>query len=165
MHLIIIMVAVLSLTVPMTVRKETEGIRIADADNLSLILDFGNGTLSSYEELQGSTVLNVTEEVVDIEYEWYGNMAFVTSIASVANDPELGLWWQYWVNGDIGSVAANHYSVDHGDTIEWRFGPAETTATTTTTPGEIDRSLLFGLPLVGLAAVVFLIVLRLSVRK
>ncbi|TFF92245.1 DUF4430 domain-containing protein [Candidatus Thorarchaeota archaeon] len=164
-NLVLPLVILLTSVVPLIAPVETERVGAADIESVSLLLDFGNGTVNTYEGLYGTTVLNVTESVVDVEIRWYGDLAFVTSIAGVGNNPDLGLWWQYWVNGDLGSVAANQYSLQDGDTVEWRFGPTETVTTTSTMPEGIDASLLFGLPIVGLVAVAFLIGLRVSSRK
>ena len=46
----------------------------------------------------------------------------VTSIGHDVNG-DGGRWWQYWVNGVYGSVAATHAFLNDGDSIEWRFAP------------------------------------------
>lgn len=152
------LLVVLIISIPVKDVRRNGFAASANGDNVSLSIDFGNGTLSAYDNLQGSTVLNVTESVVAVEYEWYGDLVFVTSIANVSNDADQGLWWQYWVNGEIGSVAANQYTVEKGDLIEWRLGPTEVP------PAETDWSLLIGLSIVLAAALLFLILLRLSSR-
>ncbi|NOR38905.1 MAG: DUF4430 domain-containing protein [Candidatus Thorarchaeota archaeon] len=90
------------------------------ATSLSLILDFGNGTVLDFYDLEGTNVLNVTESVTEVEMVWYGDLVFVTSIAGVSNNESGGLWWQYWVNDELGPVAANKYQVQDGDAISWR---------------------------------------------
>lgn len=157
--LAIALLVVLIISIPVTDGKRNRCAAPANGNNVNLKLDFGNGTSISYDNLEGSTVLNVTESVVAVEYEWYGDLVFVTSIANVSNDADQGLWWQYWVNGEVGSVAANQYTVEDGDLIEWRLGPTEAP------PAETDWSLLIGLSIVGAAAFLFLILLRLSSRE
>ncbi len=100
------------------------------AVGVSLQIDFGNGTVSTYQSLDGTDVLNVTMKVALVEVTWYGSMAFVRSIADVENNPSAGKWWQYWVNGNLGGVAANLYSLVDSDTVVWKltgsaFGTSE----------------------------------------
>jgi len=91
------------------------------ATNISLQIDFGNGTVLNHQALTGSNVLDTTESVLSVEVSWYGNMAFVESIVGVVNNQVEGRWWQYWVNGELGPVAANAYQVSDGDSIVWLY--------------------------------------------
>ncbi len=91
------------------------------ATNISLQIDFGNGTVLTHQGLTGSDVLSITESVLSVEVSWYGEMAFVESIAGVANNQVEGRWWQYWVNGELGPVAANTYEVGDDDSIAWIY--------------------------------------------
>ncbi len=93
----------------------------ASSTNISLQIDFGNGTVLNHQGLIGSNVLEITESVFSVGVSWYGNMAFVESIAGVANSQVESRWWQYWVNGELGPVAANAYQVDDGDSIVWLY--------------------------------------------
>jgi len=93
----------------------------AAAVGMSLEIDFGNGTSLTYHNLNGSDVLNVTMKVTLVEVTWYGNMAFVTSIGGVESDQSAGKWWQYWVNGNLGGVAANLYPLTDSDTVVWKL--------------------------------------------
>ncbi|MHA2378326.1 MAG: DUF4430 domain-containing protein [Candidatus Thorarchaeota archaeon] len=93
----------------------------ASATNISLQVDFGNGTVLNHQGLTGSDVLALTESVFSVEVSWYGNLAFLESIAGVANDQNEGRWWQYWVSGELGAVAANAYEVQDGDSVVWRY--------------------------------------------
>ncbi len=95
------------------------------ATDLSLQLDFGNGTVLDFHDVEGTNVLNVTESVTEVEVVWYGDLVFVTSIAGTSNNESAGLWWQYWVNDELGPVAANKYQVQDGDAISWRRIPPE----------------------------------------
>lgn len=93
----------------------------ASATNISLQIDFGNGTVVNHQGLTGSDVLGITESVLSVGVSWYGNMAFVESIAGVVNNQGEGRWWQYWVNGELGPVAANAYLVSDSDSIVWLY--------------------------------------------
>ena len=97
----------------------------ASATNISLEIDFGNGTVLNHQGLTGLNVLDTTESILTVEVTWYGNMAFVESIAGVANNQVEGRWWQYWVNGELGPVAANANQVSDGDSIVWSFTGSE----------------------------------------
>jgi len=99
------------------------------ATDLSLQLDFGNGTILDFHNVEGTNVLNVTESVCEVEVIWYGDLVFVTSIAGVSNNESAGLWWQYWVNDELGPVAANKYQVQDGDDISWKRILPETEST------------------------------------
>ena len=90
------------------------------ATGVSLHLDFGNGTVLDFHDIEGTNVLNVTESVTEVGVLWYGDLVFVTSIAGVSNNESAGLWWQYWVNDELGPVAANKYQVQNGDSVYWR---------------------------------------------
>jgi hypothetical protein len=99
------------------------------ATGLSLHLDFGNGTVLDFQDVEGTNVLNMTESVTEVEVIWYGDLVFVTSIAGTSNNESAGLWWQYWVNDELGPVAANKYQVQDDDTVSWKRIPPEMEST------------------------------------
>lgn len=45
---------------------------------------------------------------------------FVTAINGSANG-EGGRFWEYWVNGVYGKVAADHQGLQDGDVVLWKF--------------------------------------------
>ena len=45
---------------------------------------------------------------------------FVTGINGSRNG-EAGRYWQYWVNGVYGAVAADHQGLQDGDTVLWSY--------------------------------------------
>jgi len=131
------------------------------ATDITLVIDFGNGTRMEFTGLEGDTVLNVTQSAVEVEVEWYGDLVFVTSIAGVSNDPEHNLWWQYWVNGELGPVAVNKYHLNNGDVVEWRL-PGHSTSTSSTGPTYApvaDPSLTIGTLSVAVFGLSFLVLL------
>lgn len=95
------------------------------ATGLSLHVDFGNGTVLDFHDVEGTNVLNMTESITEVEVIWYGDLVFVTSIAGTSNNESAGLWWQYWVNDELGPVAANKYQVHDGDVVSWKRIPPE----------------------------------------
>ncbi len=113
------------------------------AFGIGVVIDYGNGTVRSYDNVTADNVLSATMTVADVEVAWYGNLAFVTAIDGVANDGDRDLWWQYWVNGDYASVAANKYSLNDSDTIEWVRGPSQQGTQPTGTGSSPDPMLLW----------------------
>ena len=88
------------------------------AIGITLEIDFGNETIITFTDLNGTDVLSVTESVIVVDFEWRGDLVFVNAIGGVSNNG--GLWWQYWVNNEYGPVAANKYVPSDGDSISWK---------------------------------------------
>ncbi len=128
----------------------------------SLEIDFGNGTTVSFADVNGTNVLNATASVADVVVQWYGNLAYVIEIDSVHNDPVLGLYWQYWVNGHFASLAANLMPVSNGDSIVWR---RVSSSFTEPTPTQVDSGLVLGTLLIAISGPAFLGVLFVITRR
>jgi hypothetical protein len=92
------------------------------ADEISITIDYGNQTTRNMNNLTGANVLEITQMVANVEfyYDTWG-FAFVTEIDGLANSPQEDSYWQYWVNGEYASTAANTYLVQSGDTIVWLY--------------------------------------------
>ena len=81
------------------------------------------------ENNKGSTVFSELisygkKNNIEIKYNNnYKYGVFIESIGGVQNGAE-GRYWQYYVNGILGSVAADKKSLKKGDMIEWRFEKA-----------------------------------------
>jgi hypothetical protein len=105
-----------------------------NANDVSLQIDYGNGTTDIFDEVAGSNVLEVTESVAAVLADWTGDLAFVFSINGVSSKQRTGQWWQYWVNGEYASVAANLYVVQDYDTIIWKFIDSQVEPPTATEP-------------------------------
>jgi hypothetical protein len=126
------------------------------SSGIAISIDFGNLTDTSYAGISAANVLNATQSIAQVELKWYGDLAFVVSIDGVSNNPSAGLWWQYWVNGELGSVAANKYQLQDNDSIQWR---RDLSHFNSDEGGQFDYSLLFGASILGVFALVFLGVL------
>jgi len=50
---------------------------ILAAEGITLTVDFGNGTIREYTNLNGTTVLEITSSVLDVEVEWFGLFAYI----------------------------------------------------------------------------------------
>ncbi len=74
---------------------------------------------------KGSTLLDVTAQVADVNYTVYPGMgAFVQAINGVVNsDPYYWMWWTWtnWGGWQEGPVAADRYVVADGETLFWYF--------------------------------------------
>jgi hypothetical protein len=126
------------------------------AEGITLEIDFGNDTVLTFTNLNGTNALDVTESVVSVEKEWYGDLVYVTSIAGVPNDAENGWFWQYWVNNELAPIAANKYNLEENDIVSWRRLSEEGTTTTSYTSQDFDISLLAWAGLLTILGVSFL---------
>lgn len=126
------------------------------ATDITIIIDFGNGSIRQYTEVYGSDVLNVTESILEVEMYWIGDLAYMTAIDGVANNPNDGLFWQYWVNGELGPVAVNKYQLNDGDILEWK---RQASAFGEPNPQYEDPSLVVGIIGVSLFGFIFLIII------
>ena len=152
-----ILVVLLQLT---TFTQSTSGHTLASS-SITLSLHFGNGTIVMYNDLEGTTVLNVTESVVEVQVEWFGGLVYVEGIAGVHEDN--GGYWQYWVNNELGPVAANVYELEDGDVVEWKQSLQNDT--TTTTPADFDSSII---PIIGVSSVLgigFLFIMYIKTKR
>ncbi len=73
----------------------------------------------------GTTLLNATAQVADVNYTVYPGMgAFVNSINGVKNEkPYYWMWWTWnpstgWT---LGPVAADKYVLSDGETVLWYY--------------------------------------------
>lgn len=78
------------------------------------------------EVLPNSTVFSLLEELaakkgfeIEITF-WVDIGVFIESIDGFVGGTDKK-WWQYWVNGKLGEVAADRKKVESGDLIEWKF--------------------------------------------
>lgn len=129
------------------------------ASNVTLAIDFSNGTISTFSGLYGTTVLNVTESVVEIGAYWAGDLAFIISIDGVSQDEDH--WWQYWVNGEYASVAASLYNLQDGDHVLWNLTTFDVQSSTT----DLDNTLIIGGILLGAGGLGFLLVLNARISR
>ena len=137
------------------------------ANSVSLHIDYGNATTSIYDHVGGRNVLEATESVALVQVDWTGDLAFVYSINGVSSKGGTGLWWQYWVNGEFASTAANLYEVQDNDTIVWRFTDSQVQPPTSTQPNAPSQyeSLAIASASLGSLGVVFLVALYIIKRR
>ncbi len=100
----------------------------------TVVIDFGNGTILRFENLtmENATVYDFTLEAANqggfsVNATHHEMGVFVDSIAGIEHGTYIGIgdeesrWWQYYVNGELGPVAADKLMVNNSDVIEWRF--------------------------------------------
>jgi len=87
------------------------------AIEIDLTIDFGNGTVANYTGLSATNVYNLTTKIFDVDAIWAGDRVFINAIDGVSQDETHG--WQYWVNGNYATVAANLYTLNDGDFVLW----------------------------------------------
>ncbi len=117
--LILVIFSLIIMRIPTNAHAENASDAILAANDISLTIDFGNGTILQFDNLTGSTVLEVTSSTFDIVVEWFGPFAYVRNIEGLVGAGEYG--WQYWVNDVFASGAVNLYSLEEGDHVLWRY--------------------------------------------
>lgn len=115
-------VPLILLSLPVNSLGESGSDVIIAAEGITLSVDFGNETTITFNDLNGSTVLEVTSEVFDVQVQWYGPLAYIRGIEGVVAGGQSG--WEYWVNGEFASIAVNLYTLSNGNIIEWVYSTA-----------------------------------------
>ncbi len=100
----------------------------ANQAEASYWISSGNGEPKEYKlnVNSSSTVFSLLQEIskqgaFELKFKVYPEMGvFVESIGGVANGTD-NKYWQYWVNAQLGEVAADKKFVKTGDKIEWKF--------------------------------------------
>jgi hypothetical protein len=143
----LLLLALIIVIQPIGVSGESDTGSVIAAQGISVTVDFGNGTILEFDDLNGSTVLDVTEEVLEVYVQWYGPLAYIRGIEGILGEGQNG--WQYWVNGEFASIAVNLYSLEDGDSVEWIYsGPV--------TQSQEDPTLIPGATIVSLSGIGFL---------
>jgi len=128
---------------------------IIAAEGITLTVDFGNGTIKEYSNLNGSSVLEVTSSVLEVEIRWFGPFAYIKGIEGFLGEGEYG--WQYWVNGEFASVAVSHYLLSDNDDVAWVYS--------TPTQRQQDPSLVPGIIIVSTAGFGFIAIVYIGTSR
>ena len=134
--------------------QSNSGATIA-AVGITLTVDFGNGTIREYSDLNGSSVLEVTSSVLEVEIRWFGPFAYIKGIDGFLGEGEYG--WQYWVNGEFASVAVSHYLLSDNDDVAWVYS--------TPTQRQQDPSLVPGIIIVSTAGFGFIAIVYIGTSR
>ena len=129
---------------------------VTAAEGITLTVDFGNGTIIDYNNLNGSSVLDVTSSVLDVEVQWYGSFAYIRGIEGLVGEGTKG--WEYWVNGEFASIAVNLYSISDGDSIFWKYTSPETQS-------QYDPTLIPGAIVVAISGIGFIAIVYVQTSR
>jgi len=97
---------------------------------VNLAIDYGNGTRKWYNNTlveSGTTLLDLTIKVANVNYTSYHYGAFLNAINGVENNPKTNNYWLWWRwNGKnkewrLGSLACDKYILSNGETIIWIY--------------------------------------------
>ncbi len=150
------LVPLILLSLPVNSLGESGTDSIIAAEGLSLSVDFGNGTIITFSDLNGSTVFDVTSDVLNIQTQWYGPLAYVRGIEGVVAKGQYG--WQYWVNDEFASMAVNFYFLEDGDTVSWVFSSPNPET-------QQDPTLIPGVSIVSILGLGFITVLYIQTSR
>ena len=129
---------------------------IVAAEGITLTIDFGNGTIISFENLNSSSVLEVTSSVLNVEVQWHGSLAYIQGIEGLVAVGASG--WEYWVNGEFASTAVNLYLLEDGDTLLWKYTRPEPQS-------QYDPSFIPGMIFVSLSGVGFIAIVYVQTSR
>jgi len=93
---------------------------------VSVTINYGNGT--SVKEIAylspNTTVLDALKATAKVNTTYYPayQASLVDAINGVANNANgNNRWWEFWVNGELALVSADHYQPHEGDSVEWKY--------------------------------------------
>lgn len=153
-----LIVSLLIIATPFGLPSQIEAQSIPAASGIDLIIDFGNGTVTSDSELSAPDVYNLTVSLFEVDEVWAGDRVFINAIDGVQQDENHG--WQYWVNGNYASIAANLYILQDGDSVLWNR-----TVSGFQGPTEPDLTLIVGGVLLSFGGIAFLALLYWRTRR
>ncbi|MFH0890798.1 MAG: DUF4430 domain-containing protein [Candidatus Liptonbacteria bacterium] len=116
---------------PVPVSAPTGVLPGAEQKTVSLMIDYGEGSVQTYNKIEirpGQSVLDMlrdtmaTQKLMFESKEYAGMGTLVTRIHSRANG-ENNNYWQYWVNNEKPNVGADTYKLQGGEWIAWKFMP------------------------------------------
>jgi hypothetical protein len=105
-------------------------------ESVSLMLDYGNGTVKVYSGLPfvaGNSVFDLLQALelaqkIKLDYKDYGGDlgVFLNSIDGIGKDAKDQKYWQYWLNNEYSTVGVSTYALRPGDVIEFKFIKGQT---------------------------------------
>lgn len=117
------------------------------ASTLNQTIDYGNSTQIEYTNLTASTVFGLLELTATVTSTQFAYGRFIESINGVENNANgNGHYWQYWVNDELGPIAADNYVLSDGDHVLWKYCAPENTTTPSPT---INPEFILGLGIIG----------------
>lgn len=87
---------------------------------VDLEIDYGDGKIASYSAVLGNSVYDVLQHVdEELSVKEYDFGIMIDKIGEFENTKERT--WTYFVNGNVGKVAADRYELQDEDKVEWRY--------------------------------------------
>ena len=98
-------------------------------NNITLIVDFNNGTIETHSNLSFSDRYTSVFDSVAFYYSiTYKSKTlvdktayYITAINGIQENLQSGYYWQYYINNNYAQVGANLYSMKNGDQITWNY--------------------------------------------
>lgn len=67
-------------------------------------------------------MFDLLDEMANVTYIEFVYGRFIVSVDDVENNAGgNGYYWQYWVNDELGPVAADRFTLNDGDHILWKY--------------------------------------------
>jgi hypothetical protein len=96
-----------------------------NAGMLQLTVKINNGTHITTENTQianGSTAFDAFKKVATLNYSTHPTYGvFITGVNGLEQDAAKGMYWQYYVNGQLAPVGVGAYILDKNATLEFRY--------------------------------------------
>ena len=110
-------------------QAETIGLPAAQPRTFSLMLDFGDGNIETFqdvgftgqEKLFDALKRFTSEKGIRFAFEKYEGLGKLISQIGDKKNGDGGNYWQYWVNNRHADVGADQYVLKSGDVGEWKF--------------------------------------------
>ena len=100
------------------------------SENVSLMLDFGDGTVTTssfnVSEYEKPTVWSITqslveEEGIEISYKEYDRLGVLVEAIDTYQNFGVEKAWQYWVDNEYATVSASLYTLSGGEVVMWKY--------------------------------------------
>lgn len=96
--------------------------------NATLIIDYGNNQVDTYNmKVENPTVFSVLMKAsnlygFEVGAEYYNNYQsnYIYSINNVV-EGKNNKFWQYYLNGEYGTVGADLQPINNNDTVKWMY--------------------------------------------
>ena len=101
---------------------------IVEQKEIRYIINKGEGNIKEYQLKisNDSTVFSLLEELskkenFEIKTTVYAEMGILIDSIDGLKGGTNDKWWQYWVNNNLGELAADKKKINNGDIVEWKF--------------------------------------------
>ena len=100
----------------------------ADATSVQIVMIGDSWTLEDHIVVTADeTVFSLLERTLSrhdmtFEYTYYQDFdANLIDMIHTTHNGDEGKYWQYWVDDELPMVGADHFDIENGMTVEWRF--------------------------------------------